>query len=234
MPEEREHRPEAGDVRERVSHGQPARRPGAGLRAGDRDGGQLAEIRRHERQDARREEADHAGGEAQQGSSGPSWPPRLRRPGRRAAGGGAWRRSSRARAASAELDDRDRGEVGALPGRIGLDVALEERGGGEAADAARSASRASRMRRASRRTGRRPGREYRIEVGEGSGRRSSSRPIVREGAARAPRAAVGRRGRSGGHSARNAGRGAGSRSLDGPAVRWWPRPRSSVDRARPS
>ena len=61
--EQREDGTEPGHVRERMTHRQPARRLCAVGRARDRDRGQLAEVGRHERKDARRQEADHAGGE---------------------------------------------------------------------------------------------------------------------------------------------------------------------------
>ena len=61
--EQREHGAEPGDVGERVAHGDPARRRSPVGRRRDRDGGQLAEVGGHERQHARRQEADDPGGE---------------------------------------------------------------------------------------------------------------------------------------------------------------------------
>ena len=66
----------------------------------------------------------------------------------------------------AELDDRDRGEEGALPGRIGLDVALDEgrvragRPGGAAPGAPTTKLRVSSHRP-------QPGRPYRMRSGRG-------------------------------------------------------------------
>ena len=76
-----------------------------------------------------------------------------------------------------QLDDRDRGEEGALPGRVGLDVAFLQRGGrpGRRAAARRGARSGS---CASRRTGRSPG--GRTGRGRGGERRASRGRIVGE------------------------------------------------------
>ncbi len=59
--EQREHRCETGDEGEGVTHRQPAVRPFRvrDTTAGDRDRAQLAQIRGHEREHARRQKADH-------------------------------------------------------------------------------------------------------------------------------------------------------------------------------
>ena len=61
--EHREDGTEPGHVRERMTHRQPARRASAIGRACDRDRRELAEVCRHEREHARRQEADDAGRE---------------------------------------------------------------------------------------------------------------------------------------------------------------------------
>ncbi len=77
----------------------------------------------------------------------------------------------------AELDDRDRGEVGAFPGGIGVDVAFDEPGDRRPA-CARSSSRAiSRPRASSHRP--QSGRPYRMRSGRGAS--VISRWIVGEG-----------------------------------------------------
>ena len=91
--EDREHGPESGHVRERVSDREPARGRRARGRTRDRDRRQLAEVRRHERQHARRQEADDAGGEGDEDREVGAAHRSVRRPGRRSAGGGAWPRS---------------------------------------------------------------------------------------------------------------------------------------------
>ena len=66
----------------------------------------------------------------------------------------------------AELDDRDRGEEGALPGGVGVDVALDERRRREAGVARSSSSAMSSARASSHRP--QSGAAVQDEVGEGS------------------------------------------------------------------
>ena len=128
--EDREDGPEAGHVRECVPHREPARGCRARSRARDRDRRQLTKVGGHQRQDARRQEADDARGEGDEdgevrsvhrsgGRSG------VQDVGEQPAELGRTRREFEA--AIAEHDDRDRREVRALPVRVGLDVTLDER-----------------------------------------------------------------------------------------------------------
>ena len=98
--EHREHRPEPEDVGDGVADGQPARGPVRLPSAGAGDGHrrQLAEVGRHEREDARRQEADDAGQDGDEdrevGAAGHARDAvQLRRPG----GDGAWPGWSRSR-----------------------------------------------------------------------------------------------------------------------------------------
>ena len=125
--EDREHGPESGHVRERVADREPARGRRARGRARDRDRRQLAEVRRHERQHARRQEADDAGGEGDEDrevrcrpSVGQASRTSVRR--RRSFAALVASSSRRSPSSTTGIDAEER----ALPGGIGLDVALDE------------------------------------------------------------------------------------------------------------
>ena len=88
--EEREHGPETRHVGDRVAHRRPARGRHAVRVRRDGDRGQLAEIGGHERQDARRQEADDARGEGDEDRQVGAGHRALRRPGRRRGAAGSW------------------------------------------------------------------------------------------------------------------------------------------------
>ena len=204
--EQREHGAEARHEREGMAHGQPARRSRAIGRAGDGDRGELAEICRHEREDARRQEADDAGHEGdedrQVGAGHRVWSgvqdvgqqaPQLRGARRRArdAGRRARRPGSSRRTRVARLD-RSRCRAP----RSAASVVPPGRGCSRSASSSARASSHSPQ----------PGRPYRTRSGRGASCISGA--IVGEGRRWALTVLTG--------------------------VRWPPRPRSSVDRARPS
>ena len=170
MPEQREHRPEAGDVGDGVAHGRPARRRRRAALRRDGDRGELAEVRGHERQDARREERDQARERPRRGTcSRPSCGSPARAPSRTSAS----RRRSLAGArrelelAVAEGHDRDRERVPALEVVVALDAALHER---RRRQAARPAVRQDGLERRARVLAQvAAGAAVQDEVGEGSG-----------------------------------------------------------------
>ena len=94
---------------------------------GDRDGRQLAEVGRHERQHARREERDQAGGDRHEervvARHRPGAPSRTSSRKRREPG----RARRQLQLPVAQGHDRDREGVPAMPVVVGLDVALHDR-----------------------------------------------------------------------------------------------------------
>ncbi len=180
-PEQGEDRAEPRDVGDGVAQRDPARRPARRVRArGDRDRGELAEVRRNERQDARRQERDDAGADREEervvaGHARVPDPP---------SSPSASRRRSRARArgqlqaALAELDDRDGECELPLPVFVRIDVALQ-RGAGPRGREPLGRRAGSRARPASRRTGcSRGARTGSGRAGEGS-RRAHCRRAAR-------------------------------------------------------